>query len=95
MVHSLEAIMALKYEDRFDKLEVKLDNLDTKLDAIIVVQAKQQVILDDHIQRTVQVENALIPLKAQQNQIVGAGKLVALLGILATIVTAFFKFFDK
>jgi len=87
--------MALKYDGRFDSLEVKLDKLDSKLDDIVVLQAKQQVILDDHIARTAQIEDALLPLKAQQNQIIGAGKLIGLLGTITAIIFAIVKMVEK
>lgn len=87
--------MALRYDDRFDKLEAKLDKLDAKLDDIVVVQSKQHVILDDHIARTKQIEDELVPLKAQQNQIIGAGKLIAIISTLLLIATSILKFFNK
>lgn len=86
--------MAAKYDPHFNRLEEKLDKLDSKLDEIVVVQTKQQVILEDHIARTYQVEEALKPLKAQQNQLLGAVKLISFLGILASIAAAVYKIFN-
>jgi Mg2+ and Co2+ transporter CorA len=82
----------MKYDTRFDKIEQKVDNLDSKLDEITVVLVKQQSILDEHMARTKQVEDALLPIKEKQAQMAGAGKLITILATILSIVTVVYKY---
>lgn len=77
---------------KLDKLDEKLDKLDQRMDDITVIQAKQEVSLAHHIKRTDQNEELIKEIKkleegdqAFKNKLLGAGKLVALLGVLAGI----------
>lgn len=85
--------MSSEYDNRFDKLEEKLDKLDNRLDGVHVTLVKQHSSLAEHMRRTELLENALIPVKEQQAQIIGAGKLVAMLGVIASIVSLIYKIF--
>jgi len=74
--------------DLLDRIDEKLDRINDKLEKIVAVQASQQAILDEHIRRTEQLENALSPMKAQQNQIMGGVKLIGIIGTITTIIVA-------
>ncbi len=84
--------MANSYKDRFDKLDQQLEKLDSRLDNIDVTLARQNVSLETHIKRTELLEEALVPLKAHMNQIMGAGKLIGIVALLTTIIATILKF---
>ncbi len=80
------------YDNRFDKLEVKIDKLDERLDRIDVTLAKQNECLETHIKRTNLLEKEIEPIKAMQQQVLGVGKLLGVLSILAVIISSVYKF---
>ena len=84
--------MTLKYTNRFDRIEEKLDKLDSRLDSIDVTLGKQHVTIADHIKRTEILEKEVVPLKSHMNQIIGAGKFIAIIAAIFTVLTVFLKY---
>lgn len=87
-------------EDMLEKLESKLDRIDSRLNAMDVTLAKQAGSLDEHIRRTEALESwvesiqeELEPIKSHVSAWAGAGKLVVVLGVLAGIVFGAWKLF--
>lgn len=71
-----------------------LDKIDSRLDEITVVQAKQEVNIEHHIKRTDLLEAMVkIVYKAYQ-QLVGMGKLVVGAGILFAAVKGLTELLD-
>jgi len=79
--------------ERLAEVDSKVDKILESVSAIEVTIAKQQIILDEHIKRTKQVEDELVPIKAYYNQVLGAIKLVGFLGFsgLLGIISYFIK----
>lgn len=66
----------------------KLDRLDGRVDNIDVTMTRQQVILEEHQRRSLANEQAVEVLKSESSMIHGALKLIALVGVVATIASA-------
>lgn len=95
--------------DLLNKIYDKVEKIDDKVAAIDVTTVKQQSILDEHIRRTVVLENRtdrifeeLKPLKERATLVdngvkivIGGGKLVAALSGLALTILGILKFFHK
>lgn len=91
---------------QLDKMDVKLETIDSRLNNIDVTQAKQEVHLEEHIRRTAlaehnieinrqkqesdikSVKNAILPLLKGRTMMIGVLKLLGLIGVLATIISA-------
>lgn len=58
------------------RLEDKLDQVSARINSIDVTLAKQSVILEEHIQRTLQLENRVSPLEQHALRIGGMFKLL-------------------
>ena len=69
-------------KDKLDVLDSKLDNVDR----ILAVNTEQ---LSYHIRRTNLLESQLVPIKAHVEQIRGAGKLLFIASLIATILAVF------
>jgi hypothetical protein len=62
-----------------------------KLDAMHTEQVRQGVILEQHEQRSTQLETRVAPLEAHVQRWAGIGKAVTVLGTLASIAAAVWK----
>jgi len=69
-------------------MEKRLDRIESKLDVIIVEQAKQQVILEEHTKRSTMLEDEFKPMRLHIAQIQGAMKLLGILALMAGILEA-------
>lgn len=69
----------------FDKLE----RMETHLNEINITLVKQHASLEEHMSRTALLEKDVGPLKAHREQMRGAGKLLAILALIATIFLIF------
>jgi hypothetical protein len=67
-------------EKRFDKVDSKLEKVDDNLGEIKEVLVKQQVILDDHVKRTTNLESRVDPLEKWFERMKGAFKLMCWIG---------------
>ena len=85
--------------DGMERLEEKIDGLDyridLKLDKIETILESQHESLQLHMKRTTQIEQELLPIKAQQNQLIGAIKVISLLGVIASVGSFLLKIFLK
>lgn len=72
-------------------LNQNLDKIAEELSEIRVILARQEESLSYHIKRTALLEDSLKPINAHVQQMRGAGKLVALLALLATIALVFIE----
>lgn len=72
-------------DDRLIRIEDKIDKITEHVGNIDVTMAKNTVILDEHIKRTAQIEDALIPIKAHVDKVKGAVALISLLAGMAAI----------
>lgn len=77
-----------------DDLRRKLDKIEDRLDSIDKHLAVYNQQLVDHIRRTELLEDQINPIRANMDQLKGAGKLIAVLALIATItggIVVFFK----
>jgi uncharacterized membrane-anchored protein YhcB (DUF1043 family) len=77
---------------QLDRIEAKVDKLDTRLDKVDVRLEKYNAELEFHIARTNQVEDTLVNIVKHVEQVRGAGKLIGVLALIASIVTALWSF---
>lgn len=75
-------------DDKFARIENKLDHVVEKIGSIDVTLAKQHVSLAEHIRRTNALESQLEPVKRHVNMVHGALKLIGLVALLGGIVEA-------
>jgi len=73
-------------EKRFDKIDIKLNKIDDSLSSIDVTLAKQQVILDEHVKRTSQLEDRMEPLETFHSGLRGIVATLKVLAIVAGIL---------
>ena len=73
-------------DDKLLRIENKIDKLDQRLDNIDLTLARQNVSLEDHIKRTNMLEEEIKPIKALTYQIIGVGKFIGLLSLLCGII---------
>lgn len=81
-------------------MDTKFKRIEDKLDKIVDTQTTQAVTLarlttsvEDHIKRTNILEEKVEPISKHVSMVEGAAKLIALVGILATIIEAIHMFF--
>lgn len=67
------------------KIHEKLDKLDYRLDGIDIRLEKYNSELEFHVARTNLLEDQVIPLVKSHEQWKGAGKLILLMSVVATI----------
>jgi len=70
------------------RIEDKLDRLDSRMDTISEHLAAYNEQLKIHIQRSDSLEEAFIPVRDKVNQGVGALKLIGLAALIATVVSS-------
>jgi len=66
-------------------IDHSLDKISDELSQIRVILARQEESLAYHIRRTDLLEKTMEPVRAHVQQMRGAGKLIALLALIATI----------
>lgn len=71
----------------------KLDKIIDRLGEIDVTLAAQHVTLEDHIRRTEILEKEIVPLTKSMSMLQGAIKVIALAGVLATMLEAIHSMF--
>lgn len=71
----------------------KLDLIVDKIGKIDVTLAAQHVTLEEHIRRTEILEKQIVPITKNMNMVQGAVKLIALAGVIATVVEAIHSIF--
>lgn len=78
--------------DAIKKIDQKIDRLDQRLDAVDLLMVKQQTILDDHVQRSTNLEARMKPLEEAQLKVAFTGKslmtLITVTGILVAVFEA-------
>ncbi len=74
--------------ERFSRMEDKLDQVVEKISSIDTTLAKQEVSLSDHIRRTQILEEKLEPVERHVSMVNGIVKFLMLLSGVATIVAA-------
>lgn len=74
-----------KYDERLASIERSIANIDKTL-------AINTEHLADHIRRTAVIEEELKPVVKHVNKMQGAGSLLAILALIATIASAFLYF---
>jgi len=75
------------------KLEYKLDHIDTKLCAIDITLGKQSVILDEHVKRTDTLQGMVNDHQEVMSGLNGVVKFFKFIGVLAGIVECIRLFF--
>jgi hypothetical protein len=75
-------------EERFDRIENKLDHLIDKVSAIDVTMAKNTVSLSEHIYRTDLLEKQLAPVTRRMDMVKGVIGFFALVAAAATFGAA-------
>ncbi len=68
-----------------DKIEKKLDKIDDRLNSIDQHLAVYNEQLAHHIKRTELLEKQVSPIKQHVDELRGAGKLIAILALIATV----------
>lgn len=72
-----------------EKYEKMLHEINSKLHEIDKTLALNTQHLEAHMKRTTQIEDELMPVVKHVQQVQGAGKLIALLALIATILIIF------
>jgi len=75
-------------DDKFQRLESKLDTLSDKLVDIDKTLVRNTVSLEDHVRRTNLLEEKLAPVERHVAMIQGIVKFIALMGVLLGIAKA-------
>ena len=75
-------------DDKFQRLENKLDTLGDKLADIDKTLTRNTVSLEDHVRRTNLLEEKLAPVEKHVAMIQGIVKFIALMGVLLGIAKA-------
>jgi hypothetical protein len=75
-------------DDKFQRLENKLDTLSDKLVDIDKTLVRNTVSLEDHVRRTNLLEEKLAPVERHVAMIQGIVKFIALMGVLLGIAKA-------
>ena len=65
--------------DRFDRIEIKIDKVVEHISSIDSTLAAQHISLKDHIRRTELLEKDVAPIKAHVAMVSGALKLIGLI----------------
>lgn len=76
-------------DSKLQKIEDKVDKLLEQQHQTNVHLAKYNSELEFHVARTTQLEDELVPISRHVQQMRGAGKLLALMALFATIVSGF------
>lgn len=79
-------------DDRFDKIDIKLEKIDGRLCDIHTTQVEQAKDLKYHIERTDALQNIVTPLNQRYQQVIGAIKLLAFIVSSAAILEAIISF---
>lgn len=85
----------MKSNERFDRVEEKLDQVITRISSIDVTLAKQHVSLEEHIRRTALLEKQMEPVQRHVNMVSGAFKLVGFISIIVGTVFSIAKLLGK
>ena len=78
-------------DKRLERIETKLDTVNTHLSSIDVTLQGQHIVLDEHIKRTALLEADIAPIKRHVYMIQGAIALITLLATIAGIIEVFRK----
>jgi hypothetical protein len=73
-----------------ERVDGKLDRIEGRLDKMDVRLAKYNSELEFHISRTTQIEDDLLPIVQHVEQIRGATKLIAAIGVLLTVLATIY-----
>lgn len=83
-------------EDKsFKRLEDKLDKLDERLDNIDKTMIRNTVSLEDHIRRTEILEEKIDPIEKQISQVQGALKFTGIVALIAGLIASLAKINGK
>ncbi len=74
---------------QLDRIEDKITVVDQRINSIDITLAAQHSQLVEHIKRTAILERELKPVNKHVQQMQGAGKLLGLLALIASIVAGF------
>lgn len=75
--------------ERFSRMEDKIDKVIEKISSIDKTLVKQSVILDEHVKRSTQLENRMDPVETHVKMINGVIKFILLVSAIAGIVAVF------
>lgn len=85
-------------KDFLDNISRKQDNIGSDIVEIKIVQAKQQISLDEHIRRSEALEraqeklfNELEPIKTHVSRVDGAIKFIGIVSVIISILTGIVK----
>lgn len=73
-------------KDKLNSMDSKVDKLDSRLDRVDITLATQQLSLNEHMKRSLQLEEEFKPIRAQQLQLAGGLKFVAILATILSIL---------
>lgn len=77
----------------FSGLSKKIDKVDSRLDAANIVLAKQSVILADHVKRSTQLENRMLPVEQHVQAVNTILKMFGFTSLLVSMVAGILKIF--
>lgn len=77
------------------RLEDKLDKITEKIASIDVTLAKVQVNVDEHVRRSTNLEDRVVPLETQLAMLNGALKLLGVLAMVVGLIAGFLKLLGK
>lgn len=78
-------------EDKFEKIDIKLDKMCEHLASIDITIARQQVSLDEHISRTELLEKRLDPVEKNYLYMKGSLKFIATMSLICTFILILMK----
>jgi hypothetical protein len=73
------------------KTEEKLDKILDKVTDLEVISAKQEVNMREHMRRTALLETQIIPLQKHDNMMIGARKLLIIVGAVVGIAATIYR----
>lgn len=85
----------MSIEESVSNIEKKVDTLRDKVDELHITVVLHQVEIQEHLDRTKKIEETLEPIKEKHQQLIGIGKLVGFLGVIASIIGVVLKLLTK
>lgn len=78
-------------ENHLNSLDLKLGLISEKLHSIDLTLGKQEVVLKDHVRRTLNLEKRIVPLEKSTVRWAAVAKIASALAAVATAGTVIFK----
>lgn len=78
-------------DERFDRLDEKLEKVVDRLNSIDVTLTRNTVSLEEHVKRTTQLENRVQPIEEQYLYMIGVKKFIVVISIVVSIAVGIYE----